>query len=49
MPHELNDHFKDECGVFGIFMNKAENDTDAARTAFTVYMPCSTVARKVPA
>ncbi|MGI6469761.1 MAG: amidophosphoribosyltransferase [Syntrophomonadaceae bacterium] len=34
MPHELNDHFKDECGVFGIFMNKAENDTDAARTAF---------------
>jgi amidophosphoribosyltransferase len=34
MPHELNDHFKDECGVFGIYMNKPENDTDAARTAF---------------
>lgn len=34
MPHELNDHFKDECGVFGIFINNPENETDAARTAF---------------
>lgn len=34
MPHELNDHFKDECGVFGIFLNEPEQDTDAARTAF---------------
>jgi len=34
MPHELSDHFRDECGVFGIFMNRPENETDAARTAF---------------
>lgn len=34
MPHELNDHFRDECGVFGIYLNHPENDTDAARTAF---------------
>jgi amidophosphoribosyltransferase len=30
----LEDKFKDECGVFGIFLNNPENDTDAARNTF---------------
>ncbi len=34
MPYEFKDHFHDECGVFGIFLNCPENATDAARTAF---------------
>lgn len=34
MPHEVEDKFRDECGVFGIYLNQAESDTDAARTAF---------------
>ncbi len=34
MPHEIGDKFKDECGVFGVFLNEPENDTDAATTAF---------------
>lgn len=34
MPHEINDHFKDECGVFGLYLKHPEHDTDAARTAF---------------
>ncbi len=28
------DKFKDECGVFGIYIDNPDNDTDAARTAF---------------
>ncbi|NLW91935.1 MAG: amidophosphoribosyltransferase [Syntrophomonadaceae bacterium] len=28
------DKFRDECGVFGIYLNKPEKDTDAARTTF---------------
>lgn len=34
MFYEVEDKFHDECGVFGIFMNKPENETDAARIAF---------------
>jgi len=34
MFHEIEDKFKDECGVFGIFMNNPETSTDAARTTF---------------
>ncbi|MGS0745119.1 amidophosphoribosyltransferase [Syntrophomonas erecta subsp. sporosyntropha] len=30
----VDDKFKDECGVFGIFLNDPENDTDAARITF---------------
>jgi amidophosphoribosyltransferase len=30
----LDDKFKDECGVFGIFFNHPDNETDAARTTF---------------
>ena len=43
MPHELNDHFKDECRYSGSSRTRRRSDTDAA-AAFTVYMPCSTVA-----
>lgn len=41
MLHEIDEAFfetegkwRDECGVFGIFMNNPINDTDAARTTF---------------
>jgi amidophosphoribosyltransferase len=34
MPHEIGDRFKDECGVFGVFIKEPENENDAARTAF---------------
>lgn len=34
MPHEVEDRFRDECGVFGIYLNHAENDTAAARITF---------------
>ncbi len=34
MPHEIGDKFKDECGVFGVFLKQAENETDAASAAF---------------
>lgn len=34
MLHEIEDKFKDECGVFGIFLNNPKTDTDAARTTF---------------
>lgn len=34
MPYETGDKFKDECGVFGVFLNHPEKDTDAASTAF---------------
>jgi amidophosphoribosyltransferase len=31
---EIEDKFKDECGVFGIYMNSPMNESDAARTTF---------------
>ncbi|MEN6461202.1 MAG: amidophosphoribosyltransferase [Syntrophomonas sp.] len=34
MPYEIDDKFKDECGVFGIYLNNPASETDAARTAF---------------
>lgn len=34
MPHEIDDRFKEECGVFGVFLNNPEKDTDAASTAY---------------
>ncbi len=34
MFYEVDDKFHDECGVFGIFLNEPESDTDAARIAF---------------
>jgi len=34
MFYEIEDKFKDECGVFGIFMNNPANATDASRTTF---------------
>jgi amidophosphoribosyltransferase len=34
MPYEIGDKFKDECGVFGIFLNKPESENEAAGTAF---------------
>ena len=35
MFYEIDDDkFKDECGVFGIFMNNPASTTDAARTTF---------------
>ncbi len=34
MPHEPKDRFKDECGVFGIFLNEPVTDTEAVQTAF---------------
>ncbi|MEA1962415.1 MAG: amidophosphoribosyltransferase [Bacillota bacterium] len=34
MFNDVEDKFKDECGVFGIFMNHPKNDTEAARTSF---------------
>lgn len=34
MLYEIEDKFKDECGVFGIFLNNPETDIDAARTTF---------------
>lgn len=34
MPHQLNDRFNDECGVFGVFLNRPALETDAAHTAF---------------
>jgi amidophosphoribosyltransferase len=32
--YEIDDKFRDECGVFGIFMNNPASITDAARTTF---------------
>ncbi|MDD3363607.1 MAG: amidophosphoribosyltransferase [Syntrophomonas sp.] len=32
--YEIDDKFRDECGVFGIFMNNPTSTTDAARTTF---------------
>lgn len=34
MLYEIDDKFKDECGVFGIFMKNPAHTTDAARTTF---------------
>ena len=34
MPHEIGDKFKDECGVFGVFLNNPDKETDAASTAY---------------
>ncbi|MGI5921917.1 MAG: amidophosphoribosyltransferase [Syntrophomonadaceae bacterium] len=34
MSYEIEDKFKDECGVFGVYLNNPSSDTDAARTAF---------------
>lgn len=34
MFNEIEDKMTHECGVFGIYLNKPENDTDAARTTF---------------
>ena len=34
MPYEVEDKFKDECGVFGIYIKNPENSTDAARLTF---------------
>ncbi len=34
MCYEIDDKFHDECGVFGIYMQQPENDTEAARTVF---------------
>lgn len=34
MNHELEDKFRDECGVFGVYINNPENPSDAARTTF---------------
>ncbi len=34
MPYEVEDKFKEECGVFGIYLNNPKTDTDAARAAF---------------
>lgn len=34
MFYEIEDKFKEECGVFGIFLNNPENMTDAARSTF---------------
>lgn len=34
MFHEIEDKIQHECGVFGIYINNPENETDAARTAF---------------
>jgi len=34
MQNEINDKFKDECGVFGIYLNQFESQTDAARLTF---------------
>lgn len=34
MPHVLEDKWKDECGVAGLFLNCPMEDTDAARAAF---------------
>lgn len=35
MLYEIEeDKFRDECGVFGIYLNNPESDSDAARTAF---------------
>lgn len=34
MFNEINDKMTHECGVFGIYLNSPESDTDAARTAF---------------
>jgi amidophosphoribosyltransferase len=32
--YEIDDKFHDECGVFGIYIQQPENETEAARTAF---------------
>lgn len=32
--YEIDDKFRDECGVFGIFMNNPASTTDVARTTF---------------
>lgn len=34
MFNEIEDKMTHECGVFGIYLNNPENDTDAARTTF---------------
>lgn len=34
MYNEVKDKYEDECGVFGIFINKPDNLTDAARSTF---------------
>jgi len=34
MHYEIEDKFKDECGVFGIFLNNPISDTDAARITY---------------
>jgi len=34
MPHEIGDKFKEECGVFGIYLKEPKRDTDAASTAY---------------
>lgn len=34
MPHEIGDRFKDECGVFGVFLENPGKTTEAANTAF---------------
>jgi amidophosphoribosyltransferase len=34
MYYEVTDKFREECGVFGIFINNPENRTDAARSTF---------------
>ncbi len=34
MPHVLEDKWKDECGVAGLFLNCPMQDTDAARAVF---------------
>jgi len=34
MYYEVEEKFKEECGVFGIYINNPENMTDAARSAF---------------
>lgn len=34
MSYELEDKFKDECGVFGIYLNNPEHTTDGAKITF---------------
>jgi amidophosphoribosyltransferase len=34
MLYEIEDKFKDECGVFGIYLNNPDSAIDAARTTF---------------
>ena len=33
MPHEIGDRFKDECGVFGVFIKSGERER-CGQTAF---------------